>query len=136
MSQKHSPLSLGTESIGKLLAQYAIPAIVAMTASSLYNITDSVFIGQGVGALAISGLALTFPVMNLAAAFGSLVGAGASALMSMRLGQKDYDTANKVLGNVFVLNIIMGLAFTGIMLVFLKPILYFFGASEATLPYA
>ena len=136
MIQKHSPLSLGTESIGKLLAQYAIPAIVAMTASSLYNITDSVFIGRGVGALAISGLALTFPVMNLAAAFGSLVGAGASALMSMRLGQKDYDTANKVLGNVFVLNIIMGLAFTGIMLVFLKPILYFFGASEATLPYA
>lgn len=136
MNQKNSPLSLGTESIGKLLAQYAIPAIVAMTASSLYNITDSVFIGHGVGPLAISGLALTFPVMNLAAAFGSLVGAGASALMSVRLGQKDYDTANKVLGNVFVLNIIMGLAFTIVMLLFLKPILFFFGASEATLPYA
>ncbi len=136
MDTKNSPLSLGTESIGKLLRQYAIPAIVAMTASSLYNITDSIFIGHGVGPMAISGLALTFPVMNLAAAFGSLVGAGASALMSMRLGQKDYDTANKVLGNVFVLNIIMGLLFTVIMLAFLKPILYFFGASDATLPYA
>ncbi|MGE4434556.1 MAG: MATE family efflux transporter [Bacteroidales bacterium] len=133
---KYSPLSLGTEGIGKLLAQYAIPAIIAMTASSLYNITDSVFIGHGVGALAISGLALTFPVMNLAAAFGSLVGAGASALMSVRLGQKDYDTANKVLGNVFVLNIVLGLLFTLIMLFFLKPTLYFFGASDATLPYA
>ncbi|HKL92279.1 MAG TPA: MATE family efflux transporter [Bacteroidales bacterium] len=133
---KYSPLSLGTERIGKLLAQYAIPAIIAMTASSLYNITDSVFIGHGVGALAISGLALTFPVMNLAAAFGSLVGAGASALMSVRLGQKDYDTANKVLGNVFVLNIVLGLLFTLIMLFFLKPTLYFFGASDATLPYA
>lgn len=133
---KYSPLSLGTERIGKLLAQYAIPAIIAMTASSLYNITDSVFIGHGVGALAISGLALTFPVMNLAAAFGSLVGAGASALMSVRLGQKDYDTANKVLGNVFVLNIVLGLLFTFIMLFFLKPTLYFFGASDATLPYA
>ncbi len=136
MNQKNSPLSLGTESIGKLLTQYAIPAIVAMTASSLYNITDSIFIGHGVGPLAIAGLALAFPIMNLAAAFGSLVGAGASALMSMRLGQRDYDTANKVLGNVFILNVIMGLLFSVVMLAFLKPVLYFFGASDATLPYA
>ncbi|MBP6231007.1 MAG: MATE family efflux transporter [Paludibacteraceae bacterium] len=136
MKQATSPLTLGTESIGKLLAQYAIPGIVAMTAASIYNITDSVFIGHGVGALAISGLALTFPIMNLAAAFGSLVGAGASALMSVRLGQKDYDTANKVLGNVFVLNLIIGLLFSIITITFLKPILYFFGASDATFPYA
>jgi len=102
----------------------------------LYNITDSIFIGHGVGALAISGLALTFPLMNLAAAFGSLVGVGASTLMSVRLGQKDYNTANKILGNVFILNIILGLAYTVVVLSFLDPILYFFGASDATLPYA
>ena len=136
MESKDLPITLGTEKVGKLLMQYAIPAIIAMTASSLYNITDSIFIGHGVGALAISGLALTFPLMNLAAAFGSLVGVGASTLMSVRLGQKDYDTANKILGNVFILNIILGLAYTVVVLSFLDPILYFFGASEATLPYA
>jgi len=136
MESKDLPIALGTEKVGKLLIQYAIPAIIAMTASSLYNITDSIFIGHGVGALAISGLALSFPLMNLAAAFGSLVGVGASTLMSMRLGQKDYETANKILGNVFILNIIFGLAYTVVMLCFLDPILYFFGASDATLPYA
>jgi len=137
MNQKNnSPLTLGTENVGKLLTRYALPAIVAMTASSLYNITDSVFIGHGVGALAISGLAITFPLMNLAAAFGSLVGVGAATLMSVRLGQRDYETANKVLGNVFVLNIILGLVFTVLILSFLDPILIFFGASAGTLPYA
>ena len=107
-----------------------------MTASSLYNITDSIFIGQGVGALAISALALTFPLMNLAAAFGTLVGVGASTLMSLRLGQKDYKSANNILGNVFVLNLIFGSAYTVVILLFLDPILYFFGASAETLPYA
>lgn len=136
MEQNGSTVALGTEKVGKLLMQYAIPAIIAMTASSLYNITDSIFIGHGVGALAISGLAITFPLMNLAAAFGSLVGVGASTLMSLRLGQKDYKTANKILGNVFVLNLILGLTYTVLVLSFLDPILYFFGASESTLPYA
>ena len=90
---KSAALELGTERIRKLLVQYAVPAVVAMTASSLYNMVDSIFIGHGVGPLAISGLALTFPLMNLAAAFGSLVGVGAATLVSMRLGQRDYDTA-------------------------------------------
>jgi putative MATE family efflux protein len=130
------PVNLGTEKIGKLLMQYAIPAIIAMTASSLYNITDSIFIGHGVGPLALSGLAITFPLMNLAAAFGSLVGVGASTLLSIRMGQKDYDTANHILGNVLVLNLIMGVFFSGLMLLFLKPLLLFFGASQNTLPYA
>ena len=89
MSIKHSPLILGTEPIGKLLTKFAIPSIIAMTASSLYNMTDSIFIGHGVGPLGIAGLALTFPLMNLAAAFGSLVGVGASTLVSVKLGQKD-----------------------------------------------
>ena len=97
---KSAALELGTERIRKLLVQYAVPAIIAMTASSLYNMVDSIFIGHGVGPLAISGLALTFPLMNLAAAFGSLVGVGAATLISMRLGQRDYETAQRVLGNV------------------------------------
>ena len=108
---KSAALELGTERIRKLLVQYAVPAIIAMTASSLYNMVDSIFIGHGVGPLAISGLALTFPLMNLAAAFGSLVGVGAATLISMRLGQRDYETAQRVLGNVLVLNLIIGIAF-------------------------
>lgn len=136
MNNSNSPLTLGTESIGKLLKQYAIPAIIAMTASSLYNITDSIFIGHGVGPLALSGLAITFPLMNLAAAFGSLVGVGASTLLSIRMGQKDYKTANDILGNVFVLNLIMGIAFSVLALLFLDPILIFFGATPDLLPYA
>lgn len=136
MAKQNSPLVLGTERIGKLLMQYAIPAIIAMTASSLYNMADSIFIGHGVGPLAISGLALTFPLMNLAAAFGSLVGVGASTLVSVKLGQKDYDGANKVLGNVLVLNVLLGLAFTFAFLFMLDPVLYFFGASEHTIAYA
>jgi putative MATE family efflux protein len=136
MSEQNSPLVLGNERISKLLIQYALPAIVAMTASSIYNMVDSIFIGHGVGALAIAGLALTFPLMNLAAAFGSLVGVGAATLISVKLGQKDYDSANRVLGNVLVLNAILGISFTLICLPFLDQILYFFGASEVTLPYA
>ena len=133
---KSAALELGTECIRKLLVQYAVPAIIAMTASSLYNMADSIFIGQGVGPLAISGLALTFPLMNLSAAFGAMVGVGASTLISMRLGQRDYATAQQVLGNVVVLNTIIGVLFGAAMLLFMEPVLYFFGASEATLPYA
>ena len=136
MAQKGNAAELGTENIRKLLVQYAVPAIIAMTASSLYNMVDSIFIGHGVGPLAISGLAITFPLMNLAAAFGSLVGVGASTLISVKLGQKDYLTAQQILGNVVSLNVIIGVIFTVITLLFLDPILYFFGASEATIPYA
>lgn len=136
MTGQKTPTALGTENIGKLLMQYAVPAIIAMTASSLYNMVDSIFIGHGVGTMAISGLALTFPLMNLAAAFGSLVGVGASTLISVKLGQKDYDTAQRVLGNVFVLNILLGVSFTVIVMAFLDPILYFFGGSDETVGYA
>ena len=138
MSEKNRaiPTELGTENIGKLLKQYALPAIIAQTASSLYNMVDSIFIGQGVGPLAISGLAVTFPLMNLSTAFGTLVGAGAATMLSVLLGQKNYKAANKVLGNVVSLNIIIGLIFMAVALIFIDPILYFFGASENTLPYA
>ena len=136
MTAQKTPTALGTESIGKLLMQYAVPAIIAMTASSLYNMVDSIFIGHGVGTMALSALALTFPLMNLGAAFGALVGVGAATLISVKLGQKDYDTAQRVLGNVFVLNILLGLAFTVIVFPFLNPILYFFGGSDETVEYA
>lgn len=137
MAKTGTPTELGTQPIGKLLLQYAIPAIIAMTASSLYNMVDSIFIGHGVGPLAISGLAITFPLMNLAAAFGSLVGVGASTLVSVKLGQKDYATAQNILGNVVTLNFIIGIGFSILTLLFLDPILYFFGASpDTTISYA
>ena len=136
MLQQKVPTALGTEKVSKLLMQYAIPSIIAMTASSLYNMVDSIFIGQGVGAMAISGIAITFPLMNITAAFGSLVGVGAATLTSVKLGQKDYDTARRILGNVFVLNILLGAMLTLVALPLLTPILYFFGASDNTLPYA
>jgi putative MATE family efflux protein len=130
------PLYLGTENIKKLLWKFAIPAIIAMMASSLYNIADTFFIGKGVGALGITAIALTFPFMNISAAFGTLVGIGASTLVSVKLGEKDYDTARRILGNVMVLNFIIGGLFAIIALIFLDPILIFFGASPDTLPYS
>ena len=136
MTAKRNATELGTQPIGKLLMQYAIPAIIAMTASSIYNMVDSIFIGQGVGPLAISGLAITFPFMNLGAAFGAMVGVGASTLISVKLGQRDYGTAQTVLGNVITLNLIIGIAFSIITMMFLDPILYFFGASADTIGYA
>ncbi len=127
---------LGEKPVGRLLMQYAIPAIVAMTASSAYNIIDGIFIGQGVGKEAIMGLALTGPVMSLTAAFGAMVGVGAATLMSVRLGQKDYETAKKILGNVLIMSAGLGVLLGIVLQVFLTPILRFFGASDATLPYA
>lgn len=130
------PTELGTEKISTLLKRYALPSIIAMTASSLYNMADSIFIGRGVGPLAISGLAVTFPLMNLQVAFGTLVGVGAATTISVLLGQRNYDGANKVLGNMISLNVILGTIFAATSLLFIDPILYFFGASPNTLPYA
>lgn len=136
MSSSTDTLKLGTEPIGKLLRQYALPAIIAMTASSLYNIVDSVFIGHGVGPLALSGITVAKPFMDICAAFGSLVGVGASTLVSIKLGQQDYESARRVLGNVIVLNILLSLVVTIAGLLFLDPILLAFGASGQTLSYA
>jgi len=130
------PTALGEEPVGKLLKQYATPAIIAQTAASLYNMVDAIFIGQGVGPYAISGLAITFPFMNMAAAFGTLVGVGGATICSMLLGQKNYPMAKRTLGNVIVLNSIIGAVFSIFSLVFLDPILYFFGAGEQTIGYA
>ena len=131
-----TPLVLGTKKVSKLLIQYALPAIVAMTASSLYNMIDSIFIGHRLGPLAIAGLTLTFQLMNLAAAFGSLVGVGASTLTAIKLGQRDKESARQVLGNVVLMNTGIGVLFTAVMLTILNPVLVFFGAGPDTLPYA
>ena len=136
MENKQATLELGTKPVGKLLTQYALPAIVAMTASSLYNIIDRAFIGQVVGPEDIAGLGITFPFMNLSAAFGAAVGVGASTCISVKLGQRDYKRAQLLLGNTVTLNLIIGFLFMVVCLVFLEPILRFFGASDATLPYA
>lgn len=127
---------LAERPVGALLMQYAIPAIVAMAASSVYNIIDGIFIGQGVGPEAIMGLALTGPLMSLTAAFGAMVGVGAATLMSVKLGQKDYNTAQKILGNVVIMNLTLGVVLGIVLLCFINPILRFFGASDVTLPYA
>ena len=129
-------MALGTKPVGQLLMQYALPAIVAMTASSLYNIIDRAFIGQLVGPEVIAGLGITFPFMNLSAAFGAAVGVGASTCISVKLGQRDYKTAQYLLGNTVTLNLIVGALFMIVCLLFLDPILRFFGASDVTLPYA
>ncbi len=133
---KRSPKELGTDNISKLLMRYAVPAVISMLAASVYNIVDRAFLGQFVGPLAIAGLAITFPIMNLSAAFGAMIGAGGSTLLSIKLGQRDYGTAERVLGNIISLNVVVGFIFAVIALIFIDPILYFFGASENTLAYA
>ena len=132
------PTELGTKPVNQLIRQYAVPGIIAMTASSLYNMVDSIYIGHiaEVGSLAISGLAVTFPLMNISTAFGTLVGVGAATMISVLLGQKNYAVANKVLSNEVTLNIITGIVFTVVTLLWMEPILRFFGASDSTLPFA
>ena len=127
---------LGTQSIRSLLLKYALPGIIAMTASSLYNMVDSIFIGHGVGAMALSGLTVAKPFMDICAAFGTLVGVGASSLVAIKLGEKDYRSANDVLANVILLNVLLGALVMAVGLYWLDPILYAFGASDVTITYA
>ena len=127
---------LGTQSIRSLLLKYALPGIIAMTASSLYNMVDSIFIGHGVGAMALSGLTVAKPFMDICAAFGTLVGVGASSLVAIKLGEKDYRSANDVLANVILLNVLLGAMVMAVGLYWLDPILYAFGASDVTITYA
>ena len=135
MNQKQIT-ELGTASIRSLLLKYAMPGIIAMTAMSLYNMVDSIFIGHGVGALALSGLTVAKPFMDICAAFGTLVGVGASSLVAIKLGEKDYRSANDILANVIILNVILGAIIMVVGLFWLDPILYAFGASDATIAYA
>ncbi|MDE6139436.1 MAG: MATE family efflux transporter [Alistipes sp.] len=137
--QRNNTVSLGTDPIRRLLPRYAIPAIIAMASASLYNIIDSIFIGHGVGGAAISGMAITLPIMNIASAFGAMVGVGAASRISIRLGEGNLRAAEKTLGNAVLLNLAFGLLIMGVMLGFLDPVLRFFSgaqASEETIEYA
>lgn len=134
--RNESPVYLGTKSVGKLLWQYSLPAIVASLAASLYNIVDSIFIGRGVGAMAITGLSITFPLMNLLVAFCTLVYVGAATMSSIFLGQQDKDAATVTANRIVLLCLVHAIFFGGVSLIFLDPILRFFGATDVTLPYA
>lgn len=139
MATRSNTLSLGTDNIGKLLFRYAAPAIIAMASSSLYHIIDSIFVGHGVGGAAIAGMAITMPIMNIASAFGAMVGVGAAARMSIRLGEGNMLAAEKTLANAVMLNLVLGLVLMVVMLTFLDPILVLFSggnASPETLQYA
>ena len=129
-------LNLGTHSIGRLLWLYSLPTIIGTLANALYNIVDRIFIGQGVGAMAISGLALSFPIMNILGAFGMLIGQGAAEQVSICLGKKDKVTANKLLGNAFVLSFIVAAIVSTVCMLSMDPLLRAFGGSNNTLPYA
>ena len=135
-TQTSSPNELGSLPIGRLLVQYSLPAIIASLATSLYNIIDSVFIGRGVGAMAITGLAITFPLMNLVVAFCVLVAVGGATISSIFLGQKAPEKASQVVGNVTVFCLIHAVVIMSVGLLFLDPILYFFGATAETIGYA
>ena len=125
MAKIESPLTLGTKSISKLLVQYSVPAIIASVATSLYNIVDSIFIGQGVGPMAIAGLAITFPLMNLVVAFCTLIAVGGATISSIFIGQKNESRATDVVNNVMVLCLIHSILFGGLTLIFLDDILIF-----------
>jgi putative MATE family efflux protein len=122
--------------IGRLLWKYSTPAVVGMVVMSIYNVIDRIFIGQGVGPDAIAGLAITFPVMNISAAFGVLIGAGASARTSIVLGMGNKRSAEEILGNSMVMTLVFGTLYIAMFAIFLDPILRLFGASEQSLPYA
>ena len=136
MNQIDRTKELETKSIGRLLWMYALPSIVSHIIASVYNIVDRVFLGQYVGALAIAGLAITMPIMNIIHAFGSLVGVGSSARMSIILGKKDYNWAEKILGNSLLLTFILGFLFVTGGYLFMDKILTMFGASADTISYA
>ena len=127
---------LETKGIGALLLAYAIPSVISQIISSVYNICDRIFIGQGVGALAIAGLAITMPIMNIIHAFGALIGVGAGARMSIVLGKKDNNWAENILGNSLIFTIILSGTVMLFSYLFLDKILVLFGATEATVSYA
>ena len=127
---------LETKDIGQLLWLYALPAVISQIIASVYNIVDRIFIGHGVGALAIAGLAITMPIMNVIHAFGSLIGVGSASRMSIVLGQKDVNWAEKILGNSMIFTIGLGIMFVTAGYLFMDNILTMFGATETTIAYA
>jgi putative MATE family efflux protein len=127
---------LETKDIGQLLWMYALPAVISQIIASVYNIVDRIFIGRGVGALAIAGLAITFPLMNIIHAFGSLIGVGSASRMSIVLGKKDKEWAENILGNSMIFTLLLGTVVTTCCYLFLDRILMMFGATAETVAYA
>lgn len=127
---------LETEKISKLLIEFSIPAIVGMIVFALYNIVDRIFIGKGIGAYAMAGLSICFPIFIIYIAFGMLIGQGGGSVLSIKLGEHDYKGAQKALGNTFTLFILVSLFLSIFGYIYIDKILLIFGASEVTLPYA
>ncbi|MBQ2490730.1 MAG: MATE family efflux transporter, partial [Muribaculaceae bacterium] len=136
MSQAERLNELANAPVGRLLWKYSVPAVVGIVVMSLYNIIDRIFIGQGVGPDAIAGLAITFPVMNVSAAFGVLVGVGAASRISIVLGRGHKRMAEHILGNSIVMTLVFGTFYIAMFGIFMDPILRLFGASDVSLPYA
>ncbi|MDR3184691.1 MAG: MATE family efflux transporter [Prevotellaceae bacterium] len=136
MQNTSSTNILETGKVGKLLYQYALPSIISSVMVALYNVVDRIFIGHGMGPMAISGLALTFPLLNLLQAFGTLIGVGAATRMSIVLGMKDVLWAEKILGNSLLLTLSISGTVIAVSTIFMHPILELFGGSEQTIPYA
>ena len=133
LEQNHE---LGTSSIPSLILKFSVPSILGMLVSALYNVVDRIFIGQGVGPLGIAGATIAFPLMMVQIAFATLIGMGATTLISINLGRQDKEKAERVLGNGFVLIIAVALSVSALGLLFLDPLLRLFGASETVLPFA
>lgn len=129
-------MDLRSTSISRLLWYYSLPSLIGTLANALYNVIDRIYIGQGVGALAISGLAITFPIMNILGAFGMLVGQGAAARVSLLLGKNDIRQANVIVSNTLILTFIFYIAVSSLCYIFIDPILIAFGGSGHTIPYA
>jgi len=127
---------LEERNIAGLMWQFFWPAFIGVTVNALYNVVDRIFIGRGVGSLALSGLSVVFPIMILVAAFGMLIGIGAGVRISINLGKKEFNLAERVLGNSFVLMIIVGLLVTVIGFLIKTPLLRSFGANDQTIGYA
>lgn len=132
----HNPNALGEKSIGKLLWEYSLPAVTGMLVNALYNVVDSIFVGNGVGELGLAAVTIAFPIMIILMAFGMLVGIGATAQVSIRIGEKRKDEAERILGNAFSLALTIALTLTAVLIIFLDPILIALGAEPAILPYA
>ena len=127
---------LGEENIGKLLCQFSIPAIVGKMVNAVYNVVDRIFIGKGVGSLGIAGIFVGYPISLILMAFSMLIGIGGNSLVSIKLGEKKEEEAQKILGNAFILLILISASISVIGLIFLEPLLKAFGASKNILPYS
>lgn len=132
----HNPNALGEKSVGKLLWDFSLPAVTGMLVNALYNVVDSIFVGNGVGELGLAAVTIAFPIMLILMGFGMLVGIGATAQISISIGQKKKEQAEKILGNAFALALIIALSLAAVVLLFLDPILIALGAEPSILPYA